>query len=370
MAGSNRVSHLTGTTLHDLEALAHERSSEKRRALLHAITNAFFRSDARTENEVALYDDVITRVLDEVEPVARGELAQLLADVSAPPRKTLLQLAEDEIAVAEPILSRSTALDDSDLERIARNHSQQHLAAIATRPTLSERVTDVLVDRGDDHVVGTVAANEGARISPKGYEALAHRCHSNEALLQRLSARKDMPAEVSARLTPLISRAIGDKLKKAGEDVDASVLNGLAEESREVLADRLRAASKMARSLADLMNLLDRRMIKIDEAVIELADVDATPDVAKLIADQVDLRFDTVMRAMCAPADDPVALLCRGAGLKMNGYSSIVRMRRRRRRGPDASPAQVLEQYQHIPLETAQRVLRFLKVRETAEAAS
>ena len=234
----------------------------------------------------------------------------------------------------------------------------------------AERVTDVLVDRGNDHVVDTVAANQGARISEKGFATLAHRAVTNEALLQRLNARTDTPAQICVRLAPLISKAIEDKLRDAGEPVDLSMLNGLAEESREVLADRLRAATKMARSLGVLMNQLDGGLIKLDEAVIELADVDATPDVAKLLAGQVDLRFETVMRAVCAPADDPVALLCRAAGLKMNGYSAIVRMRRRRRRGPDASPAKVLDQYQHIPLETAQRVLRFLKVRETAEAAS
>lgn len=358
------------TTLEDLEALARERSSEKRRALLHAISDCFFRSDDRSESEIALYDDVVTRVLDEVEPVARAELAQLMADLSEPPRKTLLQLAEDVITVAEPILSRSPALDDSDLERIALSQSQAHLAAIAVRETLSERVTDVLVDRGNDHVVDAVAANHGARLSDKGFATLADRAGKNEALLHRLGARADLPAEISARLIPMISRAIEGKLKDAGEDVDLSVLNGLAEESREVLADRLRAATKIARPLDVLMDLMDRRVLKLDEAVIELADVDATPDVAKLIADQVELRSDTVMRALCAPADEAVALLCRAASLKMNGYSAIVRMRRRRRRGPDGPPAQVLDQYQHIPLETAQRVLRFLKVRETAEAAT
>jgi uncharacterized protein (DUF2336 family) len=358
------------TTLQDLEALAHERSSEKRRALLHAISDCFFRCEDRTDTETALYDEVVTKVLDEVEPMARAELAQVLADIAAPPRQTLLQLAQDDIKVAEPILARSPALSDSDLERIALHQSQDHLAAIASRPTLSERVTDVLVDRGNDHVVDTVAANHGARISDKGFATLADRAGGNDALLERLSARTDLPAEISGRLAPLISKAIGEKLKDAGESIDAGVLNGLADESREVLADRLRAATKMARSLDVLVDLLDRHLIKLEEAVIELADVDATPDVAKLLADQVDLRLDTVMRALCAPADDPVALLCRAAALKMNGYSAVVRMRRRRRRGQDAPPAQVLEQYQHVPLETAQRVMRFLKVRETAEAAS
>ena len=137
-------------TLQHLESLAREKSSDKRRALLSAISDCFFASAEHTSTELALYDEVVMLVLDEVEPVARAELAERLADIAVPPRRVLLELAEDEIIVAEPILARSTALDDSDLERIARNQSQAHLAVIATRATLSERVTDVLVARGDD----------------------------------------------------------------------------------------------------------------------------------------------------------------------------------------------------------------------------
>jgi hypothetical protein len=155
----------------------------------------------------------------------------------------------------------------------------------------------------------------------------------------------------------------------AGGGPDASTSNGVAEESRAVLADRLRAASKMARPLGVLVEQVERGLMKLDEAVTELADADATPEVAKLIADRVALRPDTVTRALCALADEPVVVLCRAAGLKMNGYSAIVRMRRRRRPGSDCSPAQVLEKYRQIPLETAQRVLHFLKIRETAEAS-
>jgi uncharacterized protein (DUF2336 family) len=63
-------------------------------------------SAEHTATEVALYDDVVTMVLDEVEPVARAELAKRMADIAEPPRKVLLQLAEDQIRVAEPILAR------------------------------------------------------------------------------------------------------------------------------------------------------------------------------------------------------------------------------------------------------------------------
>jgi len=353
------------TTFEDLESLARERSSEKRRALLHAISDCFFGAE-RTDSEAALYDEVITRVLDEVEPVARAELAERLADVVDPPRQVLLQLAEDEIAVAEPILARSPALGDADLERIALNQSQAHLAAIAARPTLSERVTDVLVSRGDEKVVDAVVGNEGARFSPQGFATLAERAGSDQSLLNLLGTRRDLPTEITARLLPMISDALAVRLKAAGAEADIATVNGLAEESRAVLAERLRAATKLARPLEVILDHVQRGLVSFDEAVIELCDVDATPDVAKLIADRVELRADTVTRALCAAADEPVAVLCRAAGLRINGYSAVVRMRRRRRRGADGSPAQVLDHYQRIPAETAQRVLRFLKVRESA----
>ena len=356
-------------TLQHLESLARERSSEKRRTLLHAISDSFLGTEEPTPGEVALYDDVVRLVLEEVEPVARAELAERLAGVAAPPPGTLRQLAEDEIGVARPILTRSTALDDADLERIALSHSQAHLAAIAARPTLSERVTDVLVTRGDEQVVETVAGNEGARFSQQGFAKLADRASTSEAILTRLGTRRDLPAEITARLMPLINGALAAKLAAAGASADGARLQELAEESQFVLADRLRAATKMARPLEIIIDHLARGLTKLDDAVIELADVDATPDVAKLVADQVQLRADTVLRAMCAVADEPVALLCRGAGLKLNGYAAVVHMRRRRRRGSGAAVEQALEEYQKIQLETAQRVLRFLKVRESVDGA-
>jgi len=353
-------------TLQHLESLARERSSDKRRALLRAISDCFFASAEHSPSEIALYSEVVTRVLDEVEPIARAELAERMADLVQAPHRVVLLLARDEIIVAKPVLTRSLVLNDSDLEGIALNQSQPHLAAIAMRATLSERVTDVLVSRGDQQVVGTVVANHGARFSQHGFATLAERATADEMLLDRLGTRMDMPAEIAQRLGPLISGALAAKLKAAGAVPAMSTLKGLAEQSQAVLTSRLRSARVVGRSLDIILDEVERGVLKIDAAVAELADIDATPDVAKLMAGRVDLRADTVTRALCAPADQPVALLCRGAGLTIDGYGAIVKMRRRRRRGSDGPAAKLIEQYREIPLPTAQRVLRFLKVRETA----
>jgi hypothetical protein len=196
---------------------------------------------------------------------------------------------------------------------------------------------------------------------------LADQAPTNDALLRGLAARADLPEKIAERLLPQITASLQSKLDAAGAHVDDSTLGGLAEQSRAVLVDRLRVAAGLGRSLDVLMDDIARGLMNLDEAVTELADADAAPEVAKLLADRIDLRLDTIIRALCAPAEEPAALLCRAAGIKVNGYSAIVRMRRRRRRGAEGSPAEVLERYQKMPPETAQRVVRFLKMRETAE---
>jgi uncharacterized protein (DUF2336 family) len=357
-------------TLQYLESLARERSHDRRRTLLHAVTDRYLAAEARSAREIELFDEIVALVLEEVEPIARAELSERLADVIDPPRKVLMLLAEDEISVAWPILVRSTAINDSDLIRIASQWSQAHLNAIASRAKLSERVTDVLVERGDNRVVATVVENRGARFSRHGFFALADHAATDEALLRRLAARADLPGEIAERLLPYITAALHSKLEAAGADVDDNTLDELAEHSRAVLADRLRAAAGLGRSLDVLMDQIARGLTSLDEAVIALADAGAAPDVAKLLADRVDLRSDTIVRALCASAEEPAALLCRAAGLKVNGYSAIMRMRRRRRRGSHGAPAELLERYQKIPVETARRVIRLIKARETAEAFS
>jgi uncharacterized protein (DUF2336 family) len=52
-------------------------------------------------------------------------------------------------------------LTDDDLIENATTKSQDHLFAIAQRLKLSETVTDVLVERGNERVVHRVVRNKG-----------------------------------------------------------------------------------------------------------------------------------------------------------------------------------------------------------------
>src|SRR3954447_6929557 len=133
----------------DLLELAREPSSEKRSALLRRITDLFY--DGVTERNVsenALFEEVVLRVLKDVDVAGRVGLSESVADNAHLSRRIVVTLAVDDIAVARPVLERSPVLADADLVRLSGAGSDEHLQAISRRKTLSQLVTDALLERG------------------------------------------------------------------------------------------------------------------------------------------------------------------------------------------------------------------------------
>src|SRR4051794_17974545 len=119
----------------DIEDAIAQRSMEDRVASLHYVTSLFVDQAARySEEQVALFDDVLSRLAAEIESSARAKLARTLAPIANAPRAIIRNLAfDDEIAVASPVLSQSERLDEADLIENARSKSQAHLLAISHR---------------------------------------------------------------------------------------------------------------------------------------------------------------------------------------------------------------------------------------------
>ncbi len=349
-----------------LKRLAGEPSPEGRRELMRGIATAFFAAPRRSANELNLFDDIMDKVLSEVEPVARRELAERIAELAAPPQRTLVRLASDVIEVAEPVLSNSPALDDRHLEPIARIQSQAHLLAIARRKALSQRLTDILVDRGNDEVAGTVSGNEGARFSDTGFEWLAVRASANVAILNRLVMRSDLPERIAENLIPLLAQSISEKIDATDAEHELSARQ-LIDQARELLGERLRAAVIRARPLAVLTDQIARQNLSLSEAVIELADADEPGDLAALLGTGLRMPSEMVARNLFLGGDETLMLLCRAATLDVNALSAILRMRNRRRYGARFEPARLIQDYLRIPRPVAVNVMR--SVREQARVA-
>jgi len=118
-------------------------------------------------------------------------------------------------------------------------------------------------------------------------------------------------------------------------------------------------ASDLARASAVLEQVRDG-LVLLDDAVVELADADERLGLAGLIAERLALEPEDVVRALAAPSEQVLTVLCRAAGLNINGFSAVLRMRCRTR-GAIHSPARALAAFHEMPVETAHRMIQVVK---------
>lgn len=196
----------TQSLILELDAALSKASNFRQLQILRSITDLFILgADSYTKDQIAIFDDVITRLIEKMDPRSLGELSARLAEVANPPKGVVAQLSgSDNIAISGPALEKSEGLSDEALVSIAASKSQKHLKAIAGRRTLSEVVTDVLVDRGDPEVSRRVSANLGARLSEMGFVKLINRAKKDRGLADAISSRNDLPPE----LVPFLKLAL------------------------------------------------------------------------------------------------------------------------------------------------------------------
>ena len=218
------------------------------------VTDLFIEGAVRyTTGQINLFDEVIVKLVTAIEAKARAKLSSRLAPLHNAPSGVVRVLAfDDNIEVARPILTTSERLDDADLVANASNKSQQHLAAIAERKSLSEAVTEVLVARGDRQVVSSVARNAGARFSDAGFRMLVKRASGDDALAMHVGARRDVPRQHFLRLLQEASAAVRDRLEAehpdacaAVETVLGEVVGGIRSETRKVSSEHAAARSRV-----------------------------------------------------------------------------------------------------------------------------
>ncbi|OAF09141.1 DUF2336 domain-containing protein [Bradyrhizobium neotropicale] len=175
-----------------------KRGDPRRRGeVARAIAELFFQDSAKLRPDlVALFDDLLIDLVPHAELASRVDLAERFSRLNNAPCHLVRQLArENEIMVAGPVLRRSPVLDEAALIEIARLKGQGHLLAMTERPTLSTKVTDVLVERGDREVVRRAAGNAGAVFSPGSYSELVKRASQDGVLTLKLGQREDLSGD-------------------------------------------------------------------------------------------------------------------------------------------------------------------------------
>jgi uncharacterized protein (DUF2336 family) len=340
-------------------AVAHV-APERRAHMLGQVTDLFVLHAASfSDNEIALFDDVIGRLAAEIEVDARILLAQRLAVVANAPRNVIRMLAFDDHAeVAVPVLTHSERLDEPSLLENARTKSQKHLFAISRRRLLGEPVTDVLVERGDRSVAISVAGNAGAHFSEPGFLALIRRSAGDDLLGERLGEREEIPAHLFLKLLSVASERVRAKLRashpQAGAGVDR-VVEEVTDRMKSLAVARPRDYSEWVEELGDRyiagrLNEADLARFahggRVEETVVTFALLAKVP-------------VPVVDRAMHGERSDGILVIARATGLKWGTTKLLLQLWS----GPKLLAAEELQRslasFEQLSPATASHLLQF-----------
>jgi uncharacterized protein (DUF2336 family) len=164
----------------------------------------------------------------------RAILAEEIKQLDCIPRDVALRLAGDvDAMVSAPILEYSPLLSDADLmEIIASGQVGKALAAIARRKSLSEDVSDALVQSLDVSAVAALLVNPDARIRKETLDRIVEEAEQIESWHLPLALRTDLSARAVRRIGGFVGASLIEQLIARGD---------LSEATRAHLNRRLRA---------------------------------------------------------------------------------------------------------------------------------
>ncbi|HWU25627.1 MAG TPA: DUF2336 domain-containing protein [Rhizomicrobium sp.] len=348
--------------LPELEDVVQHGSAEKRAETLRRITTLFLDGVPSFNAEhIALFDDVIGCLVVEIEAKALAELARRIAPVpNAPPGVVSTLAKNDDIAVAGPVL-RQARISDPDLLHIAETKGQKHLLALSMRHGISEALSEILVERGDQEVARSVANNKNAQLSETSFTKLVKRAEQDGVLAEKVGMRTDIPPRLFRQLLMQASEFVQRRLlSKAKPETQAEIRRILAQVTDEVAAKA--APRNYAAALAAVRALHKER--KLGEAdIAEFAKSGKYEETIAGLSTLCAVPVEVVDRLMNGERADPVLILARAVGFGWPTVKAIINAR------PGSKPStQTLdsarENFDRLTATTAQRVVRFWQVRQ------
>ncbi len=198
---------------HDVARLLSEPSPDLRAELAGKVASDLSGPEL-TAAEVKLAQEIVRVLARDVEEKVRAALSRGLRHCANLPRDVARKLAEDIEFVALPVLTDSLVLTDDDLIEIVRHGSSLKQEAIASRPELTESVSDVLISVGAEPAVVVLMGNNTAEIAEDSFNRAVTRFADSDRVKQAMVFRDKLPVTVSERLVSLVSKAFQAHLVK------------------------------------------------------------------------------------------------------------------------------------------------------------
>jgi uncharacterized protein (DUF2336 family) len=345
----------------DLDGAINSGSREQRVDMLRKVTDLFInRSDAYSGDQVAVFGDVLARLSAAMQDKVRAELSQRLASVANAPHNVIKALAtDDNIEVAAPVLAGSEQLNEEDLVDIARNKSQSHLLAMTQRTSLNAPVTDIIVERGDQEVVRSIAANTGAKFSAGGFDKLVEKSKFDDILASCVGLRADIPHDQFQKLIRTASASAREQLAMAMPHASEEIRHALGKVEFDI---EQRATRDYAAASARVGAM--HQAGKLNETEIDtFAKAGKFEETAVALSLLCQVSIPVVERSMLDKLPDRFLIIAKAVGLHWHATRSVLLLQAAWRKIPSDEIEAARRKFLQLQAATAQRIVTFFKAR-------
>ena len=351
----------------DLESAISARTIGDRAAMLRRVTDLFLAVSVNlSDAQINLFDDVMSRLLEEIEVSARAAFGHLMATVpSAPPGIIRTLALDDAIDVASPILAHSAQVNEATLVEGARTKSQAHLLAISRRQILGESVTDVLVDRGDREVASNTAKNAGAAFSEFGYSTLVRRSLSDDDLATCVWVRPEIPRQHLLKLFVDASESLKAKLVKLKPGRADLILEIVAQASQQIQAKARDKSPDYAAAHARVYSLHAAGALG-ENQVAEFAQQGKFDETTVALSIVCNLPISLTERALVEEGPQQIIILGKAADLSWNVVRAVLLLQAQVRDAPALKLERCFESFTRLHAETAKKAIEFYRLRKRA----
>jgi uncharacterized protein (DUF2336 family) len=349
-----------------LVELARLTDSDRRRDLLREVTDLFFEtSNSRSERESALFDDVLQLVAAEMQEEVLAELSHTFADAADAPVGLMRDLANHSFEVAGPVLQRSKVLDEETLLKVVNYQSQQHIKAVAQRPDVNETLSDAIVRFGDDHALDALIRNDRAKITRAGMETAVDRARRNALLHEGVVKRSDLPLDLLNEMYFVVETRLRDQIMQRNAAVDPATLDAALSKARERMRQTTSDVSAEARKAMIYIESKKNSGELSARLLVSLYREAKQAHFLYGLAELTSVDHQTVAGMLERRDIEGLAMICRAANIERPLFVTLAVLVG----GGDEAMARAEEfgrMYNNVPVEAAQRAVRFFKVRKSA----
>ena len=345
----------------ELLALARDRSTAARNRLVEILSELFDGGvSALPPGEREMMTEILERLIQEVEISVRKALADKLAADDGAPRSLINMLANDEVFVAQPILSRSKALHDLDLVEIVRHRTLGHRLAVAMREKLSPVVCNALLENREMDVVRQVIENPGADIASTMVDKLVEESKEVAAYRGPLLHRQDLDPKLARRMYWWVSAAlrkhIVDNFHIDPAELDVKIEHTIKQILNEPRGNPISVeqAAQLAQKLVASGSVTPQLLVQaLRRGEVELF--------VALFAEYSGLRPVLIRRFILEAGGEGLAIACKALDVEKSDFVSLFVLSRQARPGEKVvDPTELagtVSLYDRINSDTAAKVL-------------